>query len=119
VISAGGSDTVFGLDTGATVNSGGSEIVSGGGTVSSATVNSAGLLIMEGGRSWLSGASINSGGTLVLSGGFGPEFFSNVVNNGTIDFECRASTGTRPAHRRRWSVLLFGLEPFFCPALHR
>jgi autotransporter passenger strand-loop-strand repeat protein len=85
VISAGGSDTVFGSDTGATVNGGGSEIVHAQGTVSSATVNSGGLLIMEGGH--LSGASINSGGTLFLSGGFGPEFFTNVVNNGTIDFD--------------------------------
>jgi autotransporter passenger strand-loop-strand repeat protein len=92
VISAGGSDTVFGLDTGATVNSGGREIVFGGGTVSAATVNSGGLLIVEGGRSWLSGASINSGGTLVLSGGFGPEFFTNVVNNGTIDFDNAGGT---------------------------
>jgi autotransporter passenger strand-loop-strand repeat protein len=70
VISGGGYQDVYGTTSGATVSSGGIEVVESGATASATTVQSGGEIIIYAGAT-VSGLVVN-GGTVVSSGGASP-----------------------------------------------
>jgi autotransporter passenger strand-loop-strand repeat protein len=93
VVNRGGLDLVLGTAIGATIESGGTEVLANGGTVNGATVSSGGTDdVTDGGTG--SGATVASGGLeLVESGGIDRAV---TISGGTFEVASGGSTGSSP-----------------------